>query len=717
MPWRLASSVSASLSKPSVSAPPVSLSPVRLITSEQVAVANTSHGLPSADRRLLARPDRPLEQFHVPLVGPHERVEHRPDDRYRADDSIEAHVQTHPGERPPRDARAPRLRDDVAAESEPGEVAGDRDDRENRIEPESDVGPRDPDEVVEEGRGATGADESRGRVGRLCTPGRLSCRHGGANGAGRYNPTGDGHGREPPPTLLSPVLERGGMASHDASGHYIDGEWTDGEGEATFESENPATGESLGTFRRGTPDDVARAVDAADRAFEEWRERSYVDRAEVLWDVYHELRDRTDELGKIVTRECGKEISEGRADVVEAAHMVEWAAGNARHPHGDVVPSEIASKDAYMRRKPRGVTGCITPWNFPVAIPFWQMAVALVEGNTVVWKPAEQTPWCGQIVGEMMADAGVPDGVFNLVQGFGDAGAAIVDSPDVDTVLFTGSAEVGSEIASQVGGEPGKRVACEMGGKNGIVITAEADLDIAVHAAVMSSFKTTGQRCVSSERLIVHTDVYDEFKQRFVDLAEDVTVGDPLSESTFMGPVVDESQVEKFHRYNDLARREGVSVLVDRAELDDEEVPAGHEDGHWVGPFVYEADAETDLRCTHEEVFGPHVALLEYSGDVAHATHIHNDTDYGLAGAIISENYREINHYRDHAEVGLAYANLPCIGAEVQLPFGGVKKSGNGYPSAREVIEAVTDRTAWTVNNSTEIEMAQGLSAEIRTGE
>jgi aldehyde dehydrogenase (NAD+) len=509
------------------------------------------------------------------------------------------------------------------------------------------------------------------------------------------------------------------MSDHlEATGrHYVDGEWTTGAGSETFESVNPATGDSLGDFHRATPEDVERAVTAAEAAFEEWRGMSYVDRAEVLWDVYHELRDRTDELGEIVTRECGKEISEGRADVVEAAHMVEWAAGNARHPHGDIVPSEIAAKDAYMRRKPRGVVGCITPWNFPVAIPFWHVAVALVEGNTVVWKPAEQTPWCGQVVAEMMVDAGVPPGVFNVVQGFGDAGNAIVEDERVDTVLFTGSAEVGHSIGDKLGGQPGREAALEMGGKNAIVVTEHADLDLAVHSAVMSSFKTTGQRCVSSERLIVHSDVYDEFKARFVDLAEDVAVGDPLEESTFMGPVVDEGQVEKFHRYNDLAREEGAEVLVDRADLDSEEIPEGHEDGYWVGPFVYEVDYDPNLRCIHEEVFGPHVALIEYEGDIERAMEIHNDTKYGLAAAIVSEDYRQINHFRDHAEVGLAYANLPCIGAEVQLPFGGVKKSGKGSPSAREVIEAVTDRTAWTVNNSKEIQMAQGLSADIKTDE
>ncbi|ERH12228.1 MAG: NAD-dependent aldehyde dehydrogenase [halophilic archaeon J07HB67] len=401
--------------------------------------------------------------------------------------------------------------------------------------------------------------------------------------------------------------------------------------------------------------------------------------------------------------------------MTEAWHMVEWAAGNARHPHGDVVPSEIPSKDAYMRRQPRGTVGCITPWNFPVAIPFWHMALALVEGNTVVWKPAEQTPWCGQIVAEMFEDVGIPEGVFNMVQGFGDAGNAVVEDDRVDTVLFTGSAEVGHQIADKIGGQPGREVSLEMGGKNAVVITEEADLDVAVHSAVMSSFKTTGQRCVSAERLIVHEDVYDEFKRRFVDVAERVAVGDPLDQETFMGPLIESAHVEKVQTYNQIARDEGVNVLVDREELDDDEVPAGHEDGEWIGPFVYEADPDADLRCTHEEVFGPHVALLEYSGGIEAAVEIHNDVEYGLAGAVVSEDYRQLNYYRDNADAGLAYANLPCIGAEVQLPFGGVKGSGKGAPSAREAIEAVTDRTAWTLNNSKDIEMAQGLSAEILT--
>ncbi|MFB6219608.1 MAG: aldehyde dehydrogenase family protein, partial [Halobacteriaceae archaeon] len=402
-------------------------------------------------------------------------------------------------------------------------------------------------------------------------------------------------------------------------GHYIDGEFVaDGD---TFESTNPATGETLAAFAEGGPGEVERAVAAAADAFEEWRARSRIERAEYLWDVYAALRERTDELGEIVSRESGKEIGEGRADVTEAAHMVEWAAGDARHPKGEVVPSEIAAKDSYMRRNPRGVVGCITPWNFPVAIPFWHMAITLVEGNTVVWKPAEQTPWCAHAVAELLDDAGIPPGVVNVVFGFGEAGKAVVDDDRVSTVVFTGSAEVGHEIAGKLGGEPGRTACCEMGGKNAVVVTDEADLDIAVPVAVMSSFKTTGQRCVSSERLIVHAEVYDEFKERFVDLAGRVSVGDPLAEDTFMGPLADAGQVEKFHRYNDLAREEGATVLVDRAELDDGEIPAGGDGGHWAGPFVYEIEYG-DHRCLREEVFGPHVALMEYDGPVERAVEI-----------------------------------------------------------------------------------------------
>lgn len=497
--------------------------------------------------------------------------------------------------------------------------------------------------------------------------------------------------------------------------NYVNGEWVEGS-EDTFKSCSPSTGENLDEFYDTEKEQVEYAIESADKAFDMWSNLSYIDRAEYLWDVHTELKDRKEELGRIVSKECGKEISEGKADIEEAAHMVEWAAGNARHPHGDVIPSEVSEKDSYMRRKPRGVTGCITPWNFPIAIPFWHMAVALVEGNTVVWKPAEQTPKCGYIIAKIMDKIDIPDGVFNLVQGYGDVGSNIVNSDRVSTVLFTGSAEVGQEIQKQAVNDPSKSVACEMGGKNSMIITDQADIELGVKCAILSSFKTTGQRCVSTERIIVHSDIYNEFKNQFVNLAKSIEVGDPLDENTFMGPLIDKSLVEKFYEYNEVAKSEGANILVDRQDLNDDEIPKDCSEGNWVGPFVYEIDYDNH-RCLQEEVFGPHVALLEYTGSLDNAIDIHNDTDYGLTGAIISEDYRQINQFRDNAEVGFAYANIPCIGAEVQLPFGGMNKSGHGSPSAREVIESVTDRTAWTVNNGESIELSQGLSSEITLSE
>jgi len=494
--------------------------------------------------------------------------------------------------------------------------------------------------------------------------------------------------------------------------HYIDGEWVSGTGSETFESENPATGETLGTFERGTPEDVESAVDAADAAFEEWRELSRIQRAEYLWDVYHELRERTDELGEVVTKECGKEIR-GKADVVEAAHMVE----------GPRATPATRKATSFPRRSPRRTRTCAgTPRRHRVyhAVELPGRDPLLAHGHragggeprrvqTRRADPVVRADHRGDVRRRRHPRRRVQHG-----SGFGDAGNAIVEHDDVKTVLFTGSAEVGHHIQDKLGGVAGKRVACEMGGKNAIVVTEEADLDIAVHSAVMSSFKTTGQRCVSSERLIVHTDVYDEFKERFVEVAEDA-VGDPLQEDTFHGAA---------HR--DRALREGLRVQPTRPRRGRERARRPDRARRRRGPRRSRGrPLDRPVRLRGRPRRGPplharggvsgRVALLEYDGDIERAVEIQNDTEYGLAGAVVSEDYRQINYYRDHAEVGLAYGNLPCIGAEVQLPFGGVKKSGNGYPSAREAIEAVTDRTAWTLNNSKEIEMAQGLSADIKT--
>jgi aldehyde dehydrogenase (NAD+) len=484
---------------------------------------------------------------------------------------------------------------------------------------------------------------------------------------------------------------------------YIDGEWVEGDGKE-FDSINPSNEEVIDTFKENSSEQVIKAIKSADEAFEEWKNLSRINRAEYLWEIYNIIKDNKDELSELVSRECGKEINEGEADIVEASHMVELAAGNSRNPSGEIVPSEIPEKDSYMRRKPRGVVGCITPWNFPVAIPFWHIAISLVEGNTVVLKPSEVTPKCGEKIAEMFDEVGIPDGVFNLVHGREVPGQEIVQNPDVDTVVFTGSSEVGQKISMEVSEQFGKNCTCEMGGKNSILVTDKADIDTAIHCSIMSAFKTTGQRCVSAGRIVVHESLYDEFKERFIEIANQLEIGDPL-DNPFMGPMASKKQLDNVLEDNEKAVEQGAEVLLDKEVTKD--------DGFWTGPFVYEINKDADILNT--EVFGPHVALIEYSGDIEDGIRICNDSDYGLAGSIVTEDYRQMNKYRDNIEVGLAYANLPCIGAEVQLPFGGLGKSGDGLPYAREIIETVTHRTAWTVNNDEDIEMSQGLSTDIKT--
>jgi aldehyde dehydrogenase (NAD+) len=362
-----------------------------------------------------------------------------------------------------------------------------------------------------------------------------------------------------------------------------------------------------------------------------------------------------------------------------------------------------------MRRHPKGVVAAITPWNFPFAIPLWLLGPSLVEGNTVVFKPSEDTPLMGQKVVDYLERAGIPPGVLNLIQGDGErAGRPLVTHPEVDVVAFTGSYDVGSEIRKICAASPHKFAVCEMGGKNAVVIFDDADFQIALNAALLSAYKTTGQRCVSSGKLIVHETLYPKFCEEFVKLSKRVNVGDPLNEKTFMGPLINEAGRKKMDTYNDLARKEGGRVLLEGGTLKGKE----YDRGHFVSPFVYQMDYHSKIRVLREEVFAPHVAIVPFR-TIEEAIQIYNDTDYGLALAVITEDYRKAWRIREECEYGLGYVNLPSIGAEVHLPFGGVKKSGTGMPSAATLIDAVTHRTAWTVNNATEIKMAQGLKAEM----
>lgn len=491
--------------------------------------------------------------------------------------------------------------------------------------------------------------------------------------------------------------------------NYISGDWqTPGE---TFESVNPARlSEIVAVAPASTSADVDAAVAAAKHAFESWRELSWVKRAEYV-DTFAQLVKRdVEEIAVLVTRECGKPINEGRADAVEALHMAQYVAGMGRLPIGLAISSEVAAKDAYILKKPKGVVACITPWNFPSAIPLWVILPAVIAGNTTVFKPAEQTPGVAHKLMELFHEAGFPAGAINLVHGMGDTvGDPLVKHKDVAAILFTGSRAVGKYIQQVAAGDAYKFAATEMGGKNATLVLADADLDLAVEACVLGAFKTSGQRCVSTSRIIIDKAVEVEFTRRYVEKVKRIRVGDGLKDGIFMGPLIEAGAIDKWNHHNAKAEEEGGEVLIRGERLSG----GDHDGGHFVSPFVYRFESyKKNTFCLREEAFSPHVAIIGVNG-IEEAVEVYNDTDYGLAMAVITEDYRKWRWVRDHAEFGLGYVNLPSIGAEVHLPFGGVKASGNGHPGAEGILESVTHRVAFTVNHAKELVMAQGLTTMI----
>jgi aldehyde dehydrogenase (NAD+) len=489
--------------------------------------------------------------------------------------------------------------------------------------------------------------------------------------------------------------------------HYIDGKWVAASGQL-FESRSPARqDEVIGAFPAAGPAEVATAVTAARRAFPAWRRGSRIHRAELFDNLAQLIKRDTDALARLMARECGKIVNECRAEVVEGLHMVQYVFGTGRMPIGEIVASEVPEKDAFMRRKPWGVAAVITPWNFPFAVPLWMLGPSLLEGNTAIFKPSEDTPAIAQRLVELFEEAGFPPGVVQLVHGDAVAGEALVRNAGVNVVLFTGSYDVGRRIQRISAEFHDRIVACEMGSKSAVIVCEDARPDLAVTSSILSAFKTSGQRCVSASRLIVHEKQLDRFVEQFVATARRLRVGDPLDAGSFTGPVINPQAVEKISSYNDLARQEKAEILLDGGRLD-----GALSVGCFMGPFVYRQEYRPGLRTIREEVFGPHVAVIPFKTD-EEAARIYNDTEYGLSVAIITESYRRMRYFREECEYGMGYVNLPCIGAEVHLPFGGVKKSGNGHPSAAGLVEAVTHKTAWTVNHAEEVKMAQGLSAAV----
>jgi aldehyde dehydrogenase (NAD+) len=459
--------------------------------------------------------------------------------------------------------------------------------------------------------------------------------------------------------------------------NYIDGRWAPSASGATFENRNPAnTDDLIGVFQKSTRADVEAALDAASRAYERWRLVPAPRRAELLFGAAQLIVERKGQFARDMTREMGKILNETRGDVQEAIDMTFYMAGEGRRMFGQTVPSELRNKFAMSIRQPLGVCSVITPWNFPMAIPSWKIIPALVCGNTVVFKPASQTPLSAVNFVKVLEDAGIPKGVVNMVTGDGDAvGTPLATHEAVRVVSFTGSTHVG-RIVNQAAAPGFKKVHLEMGGKNVIMIMEDADLELAVDGCLWGGFGTTGQRCTAASRVVVHEKVYRKFADRFVERARSLVVGDGLDDATQMGPSNSESQLQTVMKYVQIGREEGARLATGGARLH-----AGkYAKGYFHEPTIF-LDVDPGMRIAKEEIFGPVVSVIPCRS-LEEAIEIGNSVEYGLSAAIYTQDInRAFTAMRD-LYTGIFYVNAPTIGAEVHLPFGGTKSTGNGHREA-----------------------------------
>jgi len=467
------------------------------------------------------------------------------------------------------------------------------------------------------------------------------------------------------------------MAPPKVYKNFIHGEWVESVSHESFENLNPANRDELiGLFPRSTVEDVNRAVEAAREAYKCWRLTPGPKRGEILFRAGRLLLERKEVFAEQMTAEMGKVLAETRGDVQEAVDMTFYMAGEGRRQFGQTTPSELANKFAMTIRSPMGVCGLITPWNFPMAIPSWKIMPALVCGNTVVIKPAQDTPLSTYNLVSILEEAGIPRGVVNLVAGYGrDLGAPIIEHPDVRAVSFTGSTEVGRTV-SKACAPSFKRACLEMGGKNAIVVMDDANLELALDGAVWGSFGTTGQRCTATSRIVVHKDVYQQFSEVLVERARALAVGNGLDPAVQVGPLINEKQLQTVHEYVEIGSNEGAKLLTGGQRL----TGGVYDKGSFYVPTVF-GDCHPKMRIVQEEIFGPVVSLIPVN-DLDEALEVANDVIYGLSSAIYTRDVNKAFRAMRDLETGIVYVNAPTIGAETHLPFGGVKQTGNGHREA-----------------------------------
>jgi aldehyde dehydrogenase (NAD+) len=454
---------------------------------------------------------------------------------------------------------------------------------------------------------------------------------------------------------------------------FIDGEWINSTSGRTAPNINPANIEdTIGTIELASRDEAKRAVDAAYSAFRGWKQTPAPARGRIVGRAARLMEERKEQLAAAITREEGKTISEARGEVQRAINVVEFCAGESRRMTGETIPSELPSNFAYTIKEPHGVVACITPWNFPVAIPAWKVAPALVAGNTVVFKPATLTPLTATLLTEIFIEAGLPKGVLNLVLGSGsDAGDEIVNHPAVRAISFTGSTETGLKLYSQVAAR-GVKVQAEMGGKNPVVVLEDCDMELAVESTAQGAFGSTGQRCTATSRAVVIDTVADEFVQKIVARAKSFKLGagdDPKSE---IGPSVDEGQFNTVLKYIGIGREDGAEMLCGGKRATGE----GLENGYFVEPTVFDR-VTTDMRIAQEEIFGPVLSVLRVK-DFDEAMRVANDSQYGLSSSVFTNDTNLVYRFVDEIESGMTHINSPTTGGEAHIPFGGTKNTGLG---------------------------------------
>jgi aldehyde dehydrogenase (NAD+) len=475
----------------------------------------------------------------------------------------------------------------------------------------------------------------------------------------------------------------------------IDGKWVESDSKETFQSLNPATEQSLGQFQSGNENDVNRAVDAAERSFEEWSSIPAPKRGEILLHAASLLKDNKESLARLVSTEMGKVLPEARGDVQEAIDITEYMAGEGRRLFGHTTPSELRDKFCMTVRRPVGVCGLITPWNFPIAIPAWKLMPALICGNTVVLKPASDTPLCAIRFVEILQKAGIPPGVINLVTGSGDqAGLPIVRHKSIRCISFTGSRETGLQITKEAGI---KKVGLELGGKNGIIVLEDADLNLALDGVIWGGYGTTGQRCTATSRVIVQQSIKERFEKALSERVSRLKLGIGLDPKTDVGPLINKKALEKVHSYTEIGLKEGAKLLCGGNPLNGK--------GFFYQPTLF-TDVTYNMKIAQEEIFGPTVCIIPVK-DLSEAIEVMNSVTYGLSSSIYTSSLRSAFKAIELIEAGLTYVNSSTIGSEAHLPFGGVKQTGSCREAGLEGINVFSETKTVYFDYSGKLQKAQ----------